>query len=187
MLRTTYINLYSILYAFCLWAAVYFIENNSHVRMTVFGVNFTIGIIFLAWVSTFRDLAQMSGLRFRSLLVLLAVCIYLWIDLDGRIATAAVAALLWTEVLDFFIFTFIARRYRTLRGVLAAVVVSDVLTIPALWFFLLSFAGYGIDDLPEGTMTVQYLALLLLYCVLGAIFLHDQRWKRHFSVRKASD
>lgn len=155
--------------------------------MTVFGVNFTIGILFLAWVSTFRDLAQLSGLRFRSLLVLVTVCAYLWIDLEGRIATAAVAALLWTEVLDFILFTTLARRYRSVRGIIAAIVISDVLTIPALWFFLLEFAGYSFRDLPQGTLTIQYCALLILYLVLGAIFLHDQRWKRHFSVQKASD
>lgn len=187
MLRATYVNLYSLLYAFCLWASVYFIENNSHVRLTVFGINFTIGIVFLAWVSTFRDLAQLSGLRFKSLLVLILVCIYLWIDLEGRIATAAIAALFWTELLDFTIFTFLARRFHTIRGVIAAIIVSDVLTIPALWFFLLSFAGYKFTDLPEGTMTVQYCALLILYIILGFIFLQDARWKRYLSARKVSD
>jgi hypothetical protein len=154
------------------------------VRLSIFGFSFTIGLVFLAWISTFRDLAQLSGLRFKSLLVLLVLCAYLWIDLEGKVATAAVAALFWTELLDFFIFTFLVRKFKSLRGTVCAIVISDVLTIPALWFFLLSFAGYSISDLPREVLVVQYCALVLLYVALGVIFLQGERWRHYLSVRE---
>ena len=185
MLRATYVNLYSLLYGFFLWASVYFIHNNTHVHLRVHHIDVTFGVIFLALVSTFRDLAQLSGLRFKSLLVLIAVCAYLWYDLDGKVAYAAIAALFWAEILDFTIFTVILSNFRSIKGIMAAIIISDVVTIPALWFMLLGLLGVSITELPNGIFLVQYTSLAILYVLLAAIFLHNGRWRDYLSVQKA--
>ena len=183
------VNIYSVMYALCLWGAIYFVHDRRDFTFHFLNSDeLTIGVIFLAWVSTFRDLAQMSGLRFRSVLVLCVTCVYLLIIYDSKVAYAAIAALFWTELLDFFIFTGLFRywcRY-DMKRIVAAVVISDIITIPALWFTLLTFLGYPMSALPKGTLTAQYAALCLLYAVLALIYIPNGRWKRYLNVPKAS-
>jgi len=181
--------LYSILYTICLWASIYFIHHDdmSHATFSWQGSELSIGIIFLAWVSTFRDLAQLSGLRFRSVMILVLTCLYLFTIFDGRVAYAAIAALFWTELLDFFIFTYFLRHFvKRPFHILLGVVVSDIVTIPALWFMILIFLGYPLTALPDGILSAQYIALLCLYLVLAPLFVPNDRWRRYLNVRKAS-
>ena len=185
MLRHHLFNLYSILYGLCLWASVYFLHGDHNYNVSFRSAEYSIGILFLAWVSTFRDLAQMSGLRFRSIAILVIMSGYLYIAFDNHIAVAAIAALFWTEILDFLIFTglFHLLQDRPWRS-LAAVVVSDIVTIPALWFLLLTFLGYPLDVLPADVLYVQYIALAVLYAVFALIYLPNGRWLRYLSVQK---
>lgn len=188
MLKAAYVNLYSLLYGVCLWASIYFIHRTDtfHIHFGRDSLPFIVGLVCLAWVGTFRDLAQLSGLRFKSILALLLVCAYLLLTFDGHVAYAAIAALFWTEILDFAIFTVILKRFKSLRSIVIAVIVSDILTIPTLWFLLLSFLGAPLTALPDGTIVVQYGALAILYAVLAIIFLPHRRWEDYLSLPKAS-
>jgi hypothetical protein len=130
--KTPIVNIYTFLYGLCLWLSVYFIEHTSDHRFTMFGEEYPIGLIFLAIVSTFRDLAQLSNLRFKSILALVSVCVFVLIDLNNsRLALSIVAALFWTELVDFAVFTGIVSRWNySVRAKIAAVVTSDVIAIP---------------------------------------------------------
>ena len=181
-----FITKFSILYAVMLFLSVYFVHDyvggGDSPTIHLLGQEHTIGLLFLAWASAARDLVQLSGVRYRGILVLLVVCGATFFMFDSEAAAKASVALIWTELIDFAVFTSLWRSTRSIF----AMVVSDLISVPMLWYILFLLLDSPIENLPPNTMTVQYLALTVLYLVIGVVCLRSERWREFLGVRKAS-
>ena len=175
-----FFNRFSFFYAVCLFLAIYLVHHEDRWTIPILNGEHTIGLFFLAWVSTLRDLVQLAGARFKGIMIMLVVCSSMYLMFDSRIATYAAVALIWTELIDFGIFTILRRYVATWIGI----VVSDVVSIPALWFLLAWFLGVPVTVLPDNTMVVEYIALALFYAIAAVYVLRQSEWRRVLNGQK---
>jgi hypothetical protein len=123
---------------------------------------FQVSLLFVAIapMMTVRDMIHQKHSRHYLLLTMIVTFIIVYWWLGEHYALAVAGALIWTELADFFLFTYF-RRY----GWFIGVVVSDLLTLP-LPIILVFGLQYDVWSWPTRNLLVEVLTLVPIYVIL---------------------
>jgi hypothetical protein len=124
----------------------------------IFGYTVFLGSIVIAYLPVTRDFVQESGGRKIALALIPIAAIVAWaIRSDSNIALAAAAAIFWSEVVDFGLWTYF-KKWGWGTGMLVSDIISTPV-FPVLYALLGPFNDPNIDK----AVVIRYLALIPVY------------------------
>lgn len=165
-----------------MFAAIIILTHVSikyHPFVHIGGHEFLIANALIVSLLPLRDVLQAAGGRRASLVVLgMSLIIVYFIRVDYAVVGAAAAALFWTEVVDFALYTYFRQ-----WGWALGMAVSDVLSAPvlALIYRWLTDSPVKLD---RGDLTEKYIVLACIYVVL--FVLHTPRAFKEAGIPKWS-